>query len=330
MKDWGARLGVPADTLYFGGGTPSLLGGEGLTAILDAAAAAFGLHGAEITLEANPADALEDTLRAFRAAGGNRLSLGMQSAAEEELRFLGRRPTFAQLEAAVAAAGRAGLDTLSLDMMLGLPGQDAASVAASAAACRRLGAAHVSAYLLKVEPGTPFYARREGLDLPGEEETAALYLAACEALEGQGYRQYEISNFARPGRESRHNLKYWNGEPYLGIGPAAHSFLGGRRWYMPRDVEGFLAGNPPLPEDEEDAVIADGSPEEYLMLRLRLTAGLTEEGFRARFGGPIPRRWRERAAALPPGLTEEDETGLRLTREGFLVSNAVIAALLDI
>ena len=99
---------------------------------------------------------------------------------------------------------------------------------------------------------------------------------------------------------------------------------------MPRDVEGFLAGNPPLPEDEEDAVIADGSPEEYLMLRLRLTAGLTEEGFRARFGGPIPRRWRERAAALPPGLTEEDETGLRLTREGFLVSNAVIAALLDI
>ena len=330
VKDWGARLGVPADTLYFGGGTPSLLGGEGLTAILDAAAAAFGLHGAEITLEANPADALEDTLRAFRAAGGNRLSLGMQSAAEEELRFLGRRHTFAQLEAAVAAAGRAGLDTLSLDMMLGLPGQDAASVAASAAACRRLGAAHVSAYLLKVEPGTPFYARREGLDLPGEEETAALYLAACEALEGQGYRQYEISNFALPGRESRHNLKYWNGEPYLGIGPAAHSFLGGRRWYMPRDVEGFLAGNPPLPEDEEDAVIADGSPEEYLMLRLRLTAGLTEEGFRARFGGPIPRRWRERAAALPPGLTEEDETGLRLTREGFLVSNAVIAALLDI
>ena len=328
LREWGGRRRERADTLYFGGGTPSLLGGRRLQRILEQSREVFGLEGAEITLEANPADELKETLRCFAAAGGNRLSLGMQSADREELRWLGRRHTPDQVLAAAEAARKAGIQNLSLDMMLGLEGQTPASVARSAAVCAELGAAHVSAYLLKIEPGTPL-GRREDLRLPDEEGCAQLYLAACEALEKAGFAQYEISNFAKPGFSSRHNRKYWNGEPYLGIGPAAHSFLDGRRLFYPPDVEAFLKGQHPL-EEEPDLRLPSGGEEEYLLLRLRLTRGVEEAAFRRRFGRPLPAAWRRRAAALPGRLVTCDSEGIRLTREGFLLSNAVISRILDL
>lgn len=327
LRAWAARLSRPADTLYFGGGTPSLLGGRRLAALIETAREAFGLRETEITLEANPADDLAETLRAFAAAGGNRLSLGMQSASPRELRLLGRRHRPADVERTAADARRAGIGNLSLDLMLGLPGQTATEIEEAAAVCTGLEAAHVSAYLLKIEAGTPFAARRDSLQLPDEDASADLYLAAAEALERQGYRQYEISNFSRPGRESRHNLKYWDLQPYLGIGPAAHSFLDGKRFAYPRDLAGFLAGTPPEPEEE--GPFPPGSREEYLMLRLRLAEGVTEAGYAARFGEPLPAVWRQRARWLPALLVEEDADGLRLTREGFLVSNAILGRLLD-
>lgn len=324
LDAWADQLGRPADTLYFGGGTPSLLGPRRLTRLLETAAARFGLQGAEITLEANPADSLADTLRAFAAAGGNRLSLGMQAADDRLLRALGRRHTLADVQRTVQDARRAGLDNLSFDIMLGLEGQTRQDVRRAVAVCEALGASHVSAYLLKIEPGTPFASRQ--LDLPDEDGAADLYLTAAASLEIRGFRQYEISNFARPGRESRHNGKYWDLQPYLGIGPAAHSFLDGRRFYYPRDLRAFLAGEPP--RSAEDAAIPDNSEEEYLMLRLRLTAGVTERDFAARFGKPIPAVWRQRAAAIPPSLLQCDAAGLRLTREGFLLSSTILARLL--
>lgn len=332
LARWAARLRAPADTLYFGGGTPSLLGGKRLARLIEAARRGFSLEEAEITLEANPAGAeegggLEETLRAFADAGGNRLSLGMQSGSGAELRRLGRRHGPKAVFRAAEAARRAGLGNLSLDLMLAIEGQDAASVSRSAALCGELGASHVSAYLLKIEDNTPFGRRRGTLLLPDEDQAAALYLTACEALEAGGFRQYEISNFARPGRESRHNWTYWTGAPYLGIGPAAHSCIDGRRFAYPRDLDAFLRGEAPRPEPEGG--IPTGSPEELLMLRLRLTEGLTGEAFAARFGVPIPPEWRRRAEALPRRLIVSDEQGLRLTREGFLVSNAVLAALLE-
>lgn len=328
LREWGARLCTRADTLYFGGGTPSLLGGRRLASILEQAAAAFGLQGAEITLEANPADNLEETLRQFAAAGGNRLSLGMQSAHPEELRWLGRRHSPQQVTAAVKAAQRAGIRNLSLDLMLGLEGQTIASAERSAAVCAELGATHVSAYLLKVEPGTPF-GRRNALRLPDEDSCAALYVAACEALEKRGFRQYEISNFASPGLESRHNLKYWTGEPYLGLGPAAHSFIDGERFYYPPDLEAFLEEEPPRRE-EADSCLPSGGMAEYVMLRLRLTRGVEEADFCRRFGRGVPEDWRKRAAALPDKLVICDSCGIRLTREGFLLSNAIIARILQL
>lgn len=326
---WREQTAGPADTLYFGGGTPSLLGGRRLARLIDRAVSLYGLAGAEITLEANPADNLSEVFRAFAAAGGNRLSLGMQTANPDELRVLGRRHTPAELGRAVDAAHAAGISNLSLDLMLGIPRQDEESVANAVEACRRLEARHVSAYLLKIEPGTPFAAQAASLELPDEDAAADRYLAACAELASAGYRQYEISNFALPGFESRHNRKYWEGAPYLGVGPSAHSFLGGRRFFYPRSLPAFLRGEPPVLENSRDGALADGSPAEYLMLRLRLTEGLTEEAYRTRFGAPIPLLWRERAAALPRSHILCDEAGIRLTREGFLVSNVLIGRLLE-
>ncbi len=325
LDEWAARLpDTTADTLYFGGGTPALLGGERLALVIDRARARFGLADAEITLEANPADDLHDTLAAFAAAGGNRLSLGMQSACAEELAILGRRHTPTDVERTVVDARAVGIENISLDMMLGISGQTEASAHHSARVAAALGASHVSAYLLKVEPNTPY--GRCTPPLPDEDVTADLYLAAMDELDTLGYQQYEISNTALEGRESRHNLKYWLSEPYLGIGPAASSCLGGRRFAYPRDLAGFMNGSEPV--DEPSASIAVGSPTEYALLRLRLTEGIDAADYAARFGEPISSAWRERAASLPPTLVTQDAAGIRLTREGFLLSNTLLTHIL--
>lgn len=327
LHRWSAQLHTAADTVYLGGGTPSLLGADRLAKLLVAARHAFQVpDGAEITMEANPGDDLCDILAAFAAAGGNRLSLGVQAVSDEHLHTLGRRHTVSDVDTAVAAARRAGIENLSFDLMLGTSGQTSADIRAAARRFAEWDARHVSAYLLKLESGTPYASAPP--PLPDEDEAAALYLEAVAALGEQGYPQYEISNFAHPGFESRHNLKYWNSEPYLGIGPAAHSFLDGKRLYYPRSLSAFLAGCEPLPENPNDTVIPENSPEEFAMLRLRLTAGLTETGYRARFGSPIPLAWREKAAALPPRLVTADNVGIRLTAEGFLVSDAILAHVL--
>ena len=332
LDRWAARLTAgtgeapTADTLYFGGGTPSLLGGERLAAILRRADERFSLFAGEpeVTLEANPADDLADTLAAFAAAGGNRLSLGMQSADERELALLGRRHTPADVERTVNAARSAGIGNISLDLMLGIPEQTGESVRRSAERIAALGATHASAYLLKLEPNTRYGQCPP--PLPDEDTTAELYMTAMQALTDAGYRQYEISNLAFPGRESRHNLKYWNSDPYLGIGPAASSCLGGRRFTYPRDTAAFLAGGEPV--DEPDREIPTGSPEEYAMLRLRLTDGIDAAAFAARFGRGLPETWRRRAEALPSPLVTVDGDGIRFTREGFLLSNTLIERIL--
>ncbi|MGN0171575.1 MAG: radical SAM family heme chaperone HemW [Acutalibacteraceae bacterium] len=328
LSVWHTYIPKTADTLYFGGGTPSLLGGARLSRMIRHARALFGLENAEITLEANPADRLYDTFAAFADAGGNRLSMGMQAAKRKGLAALGRRHTPADLKAAVRDAHRAGLCNLSLDLMLATPDQTDDDIQAAVEACVSFDAAHLSAYLLKLEPGTPFFDRRQTLSLPDEDQAAALYLRACEQIEAAGYAQYEISNFARDGFESRHNLKYWNSEDYIGIGPSAHSFIGGKRWYYKRSLDSFLSGALPLAEDPDEAVIADGGQEEYAMLRLRLTAGLQAEAFAARFHTPLPSDWFDRARCLPAHLVQADKGVIRLTKEGFLLSNTLIPRIL--
>lgn len=317
-----APAGTTAATVYFGGGTPYLLG-RGLVQVLDAAAARWPLAAdCEITLEANPGDLEPDTLRALREGGFNRLSLGLQAGEAEELSALGRRHTVEESARGVEMARAAGFGNVSVDLMLATPGQNPGKAAALAEYGAGLGPEHISAYLLKIEPGTPFAKAGVAERCPGEDETADIYLAACQRLEELGYRHYEISNFARPGFESRHNSAYWKGREYLGFGPAAASCYGGRRFRLPADLGGFLAAEDPWRQAEDEGPA--GGITERVMLSLRLADGLD-----VRELGTEGQQMLRRAVPLEKAgyLTVRDGV-IALTDRGFLVSNGVILALL--
>jgi oxygen-independent coproporphyrinogen-3 oxidase len=313
-----------ADTLYFGGGTPSLLGAGRLLSILEAAARHFSLTAAaEITVEANPGSVDFALLSALRGGGVNRLSLGVQAPADETLALLGRRHSAKDALLAAETASRAGFHNLSVDLMLALPGQRPEDMGEAARFADDLGACHLSAYLLKVEPGTPFARRGFSVD---EEQSAAIYLEAVRQFEARGFVQYEISNFARDGRVSRHNLKYWNCEPYLGLGPSAHSFCDRRRFFMPRDLTAFCSAADPLALAVDDG--PGGGFEEYAMLRLRLTEGLDTKLCARRFGVSYRALFKNARPRDAAGLLRTAKGVIRLTPDGFIVSNAVIGRLL--
>lgn len=258
------------DTIYFGGGTPSYLGPKRLKALLSSVQKHYALSAdAEITLEANP-DSAGDwrVLRALRRAGFNRISLGMQSAIDEELRAVGRIHTFEQVRAAVAAARKAKLKNVSLDLIYGLPGQTMESFSSSLRAAVALEPEHISCYGLKLEEGTPLYAARDTFSAADDDLQADMYLFAVSFLQEAGFVQYEISNFARPGFESRHNLKYWTLSEYAGFGPGAHSDFGGVRYSFDRDLDAYINGalrGGQMPIECED-LPAWTRDTEYLML----------------------------------------------------------------
>ncbi len=317
--------GLPVDTVYFGGGTPTLMGGELLTRLLGSVKDTFVVdRDAEITFEMNPRTADPEMLRILKAAGFNRVSMGLQSGVDSELAALGRRHTLADAQNAAADIRAAGFDNLSLDLMLGIPGQTSESLARSIEAVCALEPEHISAYILKIEPGTPFASMSDRLELADEDGQAELYTLTVEELARRNYNRYEISNFARNGRISLHNTRYWDCGEYLGFGPSAHSFYGGRRFYYPRDLAGFIGGTPVIDDGE------GGDRNEYLMLRMRLAEGVTRQGWRKRFGEDIPQRYYDRARPLAAGgLLIADDSGIRLSGEGFLLSNAVISRLMD-
>ncbi len=308
------------DTVYFGGGTPTLLGAPRLIVLLRAVRESFSVAAdAEISFEANPESARDtNALRALHEAGFNRISLGMQSANDDELRAVGRIHTSRDTQAAVDAARRAGFDNLSLDLIYGLPCQTRESWRGNLAAAVALAPEHLSCYALKVEPGTPLYALRGDPVLPDDDAQADMYLDAVEFLAARGYAQYEISNFARPEYESRHNLKYWTLGEYLGFGPGAHSDFGGRRFAAARDLDAFLAGRAAYSEDA--AIPARERASERVMLGLRTVRGVAAEEVCLPFDG-AEAVLQECAAH---GLAKRQAGRWRLTPRGFLVSNAII------
>lgn len=320
--------GYRADTVYFGGGTPSYLGFHRLSAILKTVFDACPLApDAEITMEANPDSAGDsEGLAELRRAGFNRVSLGMQSADDGELANLGRVHTMAQVHSSVEALHRAGFENLSLDLIYGLPGQTLERWRENLEAAVALSPEHLSCYGLKAEKGTPLYARRH--TLPDDAVQADMYLETVGFLSSRGYRQYEISNFARPGRESRHNLKYWTLGEYAGFGPGAHSDFRGVRSARARDLEAYLHGRRQL--SEEQAMTSEDRRQEWLMLGLRTSHGLDpavyERRFRRPFGPFLPFLRRCEAA----GYAVQDGSRWRLTPRGFLVSNPIITTLLDL
>ena len=325
LFSWVEKLqGREISTVYFGGGTPNLLGADRLGTILQGVRERFSLSpGAEITLEANPTRVDQAFFEQVRSAGFNRLSMGLQSANPEELRFLGRTHSPRDVIRAVENARSAGFENISLDLMLGLPGGSKERLGESIAFAAGLAVEHISSYILKVEPGTPFAARH--VAVPDDDQTSDQYLFVVEELAKCGYAQYEISNFSRPDRESRHNLLYWRGKEYLGFGPAAHSFFRGRRFYYPRDLEEFLQGNAPVDDGP------GGDFGEFAMLNLRLTRGLRREDCLARFGPQGEEEFYhllENAKKCPSTLLRREEDRLSFTPEGFLVSNALLVRLL--
>lgn len=307
------------DTLYFGGGTPGLLSPAQVSALIKAAAP---LPGAEITLETNPEIVEENALRGFAAAGVNRISFGVQSADDAQLRRLGRLHTAADAARALTLARRAGFRDICGDIMMALPHYSRQEFDRTLALLRDGGCTHISAYLLKVEPGTVF-ARFPPEGLPGPDEAAEFYLYACRRLEEEGYSQYEISNFARPGHQGRHNLLYWNCRDYLGIGPAAHSCMDGKRRFWPCDTAGFTAGT--LREQPEGLCNA----EDYLLMQLRLCSGLDLAAYEARGGTPFDaRRLAFVRQCVCHGYARFDGRRLALTPAGMIVQNAILRELL--
>lgn len=311
-----------ADTLYLGGGTPSILGEERLCRIYRTVNKGFHLSpNAEATLEVNP-EKKDIDFEALRKCGFNRVSIGLQSSDDSELKLLGRLHSRDDAARCIKKAKISGFDNISLDLMIATPSQTRDSLKRSIDFCAENGARHISAYLLKIEEGTPYYSMKKNLSLSDDDEQAEMYLFAAEILASYGYRQYEISNFSHPGFESRHNLIYWHDEEYFGFGSAAHSFFDGRRFHYERSFEGFYRDE--LIDDGEG-----GSEEEFIMLGLRLAQGISYESYRQRFGRELPEKFRKRAQALlPSGYIIADNEGIRLTTNGFLVSNAVLAELL--
>ncbi|MCL2580241.1 MAG: radical SAM family heme chaperone HemW [Oscillospiraceae bacterium] len=315
-----------ADTLYLGGGTPTLLGAGRLTAILEAASRCFGLTAdSEITIETNPESIDLALLCDLRKAGCNRLSVGVQSGAQSELTALGRRHTPESAREAILAGAKAGFENISADLMLAIPGQTGKSLSGSVRMLTGLPLSHISAYLLKLEPGTPLALDVDTLTPPDEDLTAALYLQCVDELADAGFEQYEISNFAKQGRQSRHNLKYWRREQYLGLGPAAHSFLEPHgRFCFESDLDAFLDSDNPFAQIQPDDLPVC-PPEEELLLRLRLTEGVNVSTLAI-----DPTQLLRKAGQFAAhDLCRVDGTVIALTPKGFLLSNLIIVALLE-
>lgn len=312
------------DTVYFGGGTPSQLGADNIAKIMSHIRRTADC---EATLECNPSDTgRADSVFDFEKiaeSGINRISMGLQSANDCERASLGRRSGCKEVEASIKRIHAAGIDNISLDLMLGIPDQTEESLKNSIEFCKSSGAKHISAYILKIEEGTPFFAKKNLLSLPDEDKTCDFYLQTVFQLAECGYNQYEISNFSLNGFESRHNLKYWRCEEYLGLGASAHSFVDGKRFYYERSIDDFINGISPVDDGE------GGDKEEYIMLALRLSEGLIFENFKNRFGHSVSENIILKAKELEKhGLVAVSDNSISLTVNGFLVSNSVISSLI--
>jgi putative oxygen-independent coproporphyrinogen III oxidase len=323
-----------AETLYMGGGTPSLLPPELVARIISTARGRYALaHDAEVTLEANPGTVTPETLAGYREAGVNRLSLGIQSLDDRMLALLGRVHTAAEACGSIVDARAAGFDNIGLDLMHSLPGQVASEWGETLAQAVDLRPDHISSYGLTVEEGTPLHRLREAgrLSLPDDEEGALMYRVTAEILDASGYEQYEIANYALPGRRSRHNQVYWRREPYLGFGAAAHSFLGapsfGRRWRNPHDPAEYLRALAAdrLPEEDVVVLTRREAMAETFFLGLRTTDGVDTGHFRETFGESVEQAYGpEIENLLGTGHLYRDGSRLFIPAPQLVLSNQVL------
>ena len=325
------------DTVYFGGGTPSYYGARRIVELLDTIKSSGRLlKDAEITMEANPDSMRPKDLRMLRRAGVNRLSIGMQSANNDLLKLIGRRHNFKQVQMAVHAARAAGFDNISLDLIYGLPSQTRSDWEETLMRALQLHPEHISGYGLKLEPGTPMAEQYADSPLiPDDDMQADMYLSMVETLRQYGYGQYEISNFCIKGYESRHNMKYWRLDDYVGFGPGAHSCVDGLRYSYVRDRDQYVrcvlggtgeTGNM-LDEYEKIGDFERGA--EYLMLGMRTAHGVSEQEYTAVYNSSFDGIAEVLEAFVDHGWAVEEEGRWHFTPTGFLLSNTLIRAMLE-
>ncbi len=328
IVEYGERFGAyTVNTVYFGGGTPTFLPAERLAALFETVTRHFSLsEDAEITTECNPATADEEGLTILRSTGFNRLSIGAQSLDDRELRFLGRIHSAEDFRTTFAAARRAGFDNISADLMFGIPAQTRGTFARTLADMCALAPEHLSVYGLQIEEGTPFAAVRGELPLPDEDTEREMYTDAVAFLAAHGYGRYEISNFSRPGRESRHNLRYWKRLDYLGMGLSACSCLGEERFSDTDDMARYLAGNR---SGTREKVSRHDCLCEAVMLEMRLECGCDFDALAERFGMDA-NRYRDALAVYEKnGFVRKTASGYAFTDRGISVSNTILADILD-
>ena len=324
---------VRFDTVFVGGGTPTVLDISQLEAIWEAVNTFFSVDPAgEFSIEANPGTVDTEKFSALRRMGFNRLSLGVQSFSDEDLRFLGRIHTSGEALESFAAARSAGFENINLDLMTAFPGLTLSRFRETLRTAARLAPEHISCYTLIFEPGTPFYQRvkRGELQPLDDEQEARFYELAQQELSHYGYQGYEISNFAR-GRECRcrHNLKYWDHQPYLGLGPSAHSFVLPRRWWNVRSLSEYRKKltEKKLPIADRENLDRETLEFEYIFLHLRLREGIDVTDYRQRFQSDFMKKYRR---VLQPyirqGIIEQENNFLKLTSRGWLLADQVAAS----
>lgn len=327
---YGYLRGQAVDTIYFGGGTPSLLPVDDVKRVIDEIHIIYNKDGhapSEVTIEANPDDVTPEWLQAIRAAGVNRLSMGVQTFDDERLRFIRRRHTSRQAVCAVRMAQEAGFDNISIDLMFGFPGQTLSQWREDLACAFSLGVQHLSAYSLMYEEGTTLARMLDAGQVAevDEELSLAMFDALVDAAASAGFRHYEISNFALPGRESRHNSSYWHGVPYLGVGAGAHSYSGEQRCFNPCSLSEYLSGCKPVEEHLTESERYD----EHVFTRLRTAEGISLAEVRQMFGEAALRRLLSDAAKhIDRGWLVREGDSLRLSHEGIFVSNDIMSDLM--
>jgi len=320
---WSRKSNKIVNTIYFGGGTPSVLGADLLCDILETIKANFVVsEDCEITLEVNPASGLFFDFEKARKYGFNRVSVGLQTSNANELKALGRIHSTDDAMNTIRLIKNAGIHNISLDLMMGIPCQTIESLKKSIDFCVECDVTHISSYILKIEENTIFYNRYDKLNLPDEDLTSDLYLFAVDYLKKMGFMQYEISNFSKSGYESKHNIKYWMLEDYLGIGPGAHSCLEGKRFYYPRSIDDF----------SNNIIIEDGTSgnnEEYVMLRMRLTEGINLDEYEKVFGSEAVKDLIRKAEKyIKADFIALKSNSIHFTVKGMLVSNTILTDLL--
>ncbi len=316
---------LPVDTIFFGGGTPSLMSVKQLTGIIDAAKRSFRVSdGCEITVEVNPCTNEKEKLTGYRKAGVNRISIGAQSMTGSELASLGRLHGREDIINTVRDTKNAGIDNISLDFMYGIPNQTEASLENSLNEAISFGVKHISLYGLTIEKNTPFSkVKRESLALPDEETEAQMYFNACRILSDAGFVHYEISNFAKAGYACRHNLKYWRAQEYLGFGPGAHSYFKGVRYSYEKNIAKYIQN--PVPSECE--TIDEREKEaEYIMLSLRLREGIEYKRLK---NEPCESLLNYVDRLSRHGLADKRDGGFALREKGFYLSNKIIADIED-